>query len=112
VIPKEPALTEEGTNKWTALQWLDIAPGAQTERQGGAGPVRFVWRRTRTGRLLLIPRLFVCDCTPAAFRLAANSDYFSKAERTNLHGLHFLGSAGLALIRFSASRRNACKSSF
>src|SRR6266542_4309487 len=25
---------------WSALQWRDIAPGAQTERRGGAGPVR------------------------------------------------------------------------
>jgi hypothetical protein len=31
-----------------------IGPGAQTERQGDAGPVRVAWSRTRTGRLLLI----------------------------------------------------------
>jgi hypothetical protein len=53
VIPQEVALTEEGTNKSSALQWLDIAPGAQTERRGDAGPVRFARRRTRTGRLSL-----------------------------------------------------------
>src|SRR5262245_34062719 len=23
---------------WSAIQWWDIAPGAQTERRGGAGP--------------------------------------------------------------------------
>src|SRR5258708_1988655 len=25
---------------WSAIQWRNIAPGAQTERRGGAGPVR------------------------------------------------------------------------
>src|SRR5437899_11507401 len=25
---------------WSAVQWKDIVPGAQTERRGGAGPVR------------------------------------------------------------------------
>src|SRR5436305_7028715 len=25
---------------WSAIQWRDIVPGAQTERRGGAGPVR------------------------------------------------------------------------
>ena len=25
---------------WSAVSWKDIAPGAQTERRGGAGPVR------------------------------------------------------------------------
>src|SRR6476469_3935147 len=24
---------------WSAIQWKDIVPGAQTERRGGAGPV-------------------------------------------------------------------------
>src|SRR5437899_12616376 len=37
----------------SALGWRDIVPGAQTERRGGAGPVRgSAWRRGRTGRFV------------------------------------------------------------
>ena len=39
----------------SALQWRDIVPGAQTERRGGAGPVRgLLGGKGLTGRLFLL----------------------------------------------------------
>ena len=37
---------------WSAVDWVDIVPGAQTERRGGAGPVRsLLGGKDLTGRL-------------------------------------------------------------
>jgi hypothetical protein len=42
-------------SKWSANQWLDIDPGAQTERRGGAGPVGgLLGGKDLTGRCSLI----------------------------------------------------------
>ena len=30
------------SGSWSALQWIDISSGAQTERRGDAGPVRLL----------------------------------------------------------------------
>src|SRR5262249_29476531 len=36
---KSGATWESPLRSWSAIQWRDIVPGAQTERRGGAGPV-------------------------------------------------------------------------
>src|SRR5438034_656480 len=39
---------------WSAIQWRDIVAGAQTERRGGAGPVRgLLGGKDLTGRFFL-----------------------------------------------------------
>src|SRR5207249_2422607 len=41
---------------WSAIQWRDIAAGAQTERRGGAGPVRgLLGSKDLTGRFVSRP---------------------------------------------------------
>src|SRR6266540_5461292 len=45
---------------WSAIQWKDIDPGAQTERRGGAGPVRgLLGGKDLTGRFVGQSRLGV-----------------------------------------------------
>ena len=45
---------------WSAFEWRDVAPGAQTERRGGAGPVRgLLGGKDPTGRFSLIARRLV-----------------------------------------------------
>src|SRR5947209_14519009 len=45
---------------WSAIQWRDIIPGAQTERRGGAGPVRgLLGGKDSTGRVFSVARSIV-----------------------------------------------------
>ena len=49
---------------WSAIQSRDIAPGAQTERRGGAGPVTtLLGGRDVTG--LRLPATVVCGHPPS-----------------------------------------------